>query len=102
MAVFVFFMRIQSIEKRTGKFMFTEREYTSNQQFYALLTNAREGTIDLINYEMKFRFYLDTGGTKGKAEKDKGPAGSGGPPPGTGPGSAPPPPKVIRDRIRSK
>lgn len=51
----------RSIAKRTGKLLYEKEFHNSGTQFHTLNSDFRNGTIDLISYNMKIQHYLDRG-----------------------------------------
>jgi outer membrane protein assembly factor BamB len=61
---------VKSIDKRTGKLLF-DKEFPNNQNpFYALRSNPRAGTIELVGFQLRIQHYLE--GQEPKAEADRG------------------------------
>jgi outer membrane protein assembly factor BamB/tetratricopeptide (TPR) repeat protein len=71
------YMMVEFIDKRTGKLILRKEMQNQNQQpFFALTTNVREGSIELINFEMKIRLSLAAGAELKKADKASRPTGA--------------------------
>ncbi|MFN4260330.1 MAG: PQQ-binding-like beta-propeller repeat protein [Gemmataceae bacterium] len=49
-----------ALEKSTGKSIYN-RPQSNNNQFYALNTNLRSGTIELVSYNLKIQFSVESG-----------------------------------------
>ncbi|HEV3258768.1 MAG TPA: PQQ-binding-like beta-propeller repeat protein, partial [Gemmataceae bacterium] len=67
----------RSIDKRTGKLVYDKENNNNNgqQQFYAVNTDPKAGTIELVSYNFKIQHYMDTSasgsrrGPRGGVEK---------------------------------
>jgi outer membrane protein assembly factor BamB/tetratricopeptide (TPR) repeat protein len=49
-------VRVEAIDKRTGKLVFGDRPISPNGQFYTMLTDPKAGVIELLRYDIKVRF----------------------------------------------
>jgi hypothetical protein len=61
---------VKSIDKRTGKLLFDQEFPNNRQPFFALNSNPRAGTIDLVGYNLKIQHYLE-----GQEPRAEGPSG---------------------------
>ncbi len=62
--------RVEAFDKKTGKLIF-ERAVPATTQFYAMTTNPKAGSIELLRYDMKIRFSIK-GSEKVNADSDNG------------------------------
>jgi outer membrane protein assembly factor BamB len=67
-------VKVEALDKKSGKLIFADRPISPNGQFYAMQTDPKAGVIELMRYDIKVRF---------------SPEGSASPAPGAGAPGAP-------------
>jgi outer membrane protein assembly factor BamB len=61
----------RAIDKRTGKLVYDNENERSGQQFYAVNTDPKAGTIELVSYNWKIQFYVDARRARPKPDKPR-------------------------------
>jgi hypothetical protein len=61
----------RAIDKRTGKLLYDKQDESGGQQFYAVNTDPKAGTIELVGYNRKIQFYVDARRVRPKPDKPR-------------------------------